>query len=310
MRPASRNQLWRYKTQIIRPFDPWRGRLCTCPPKFTLDPYTGCEHRCLYCYASSYIRRFYECRPKKDLLRKVERDLRRLPGDALISISNSSDPYTPMESKLMLTRGCLQLFRRRSRDLRILLITKSDLVARDADLLLGLRCAVTFTITTLDESLARRLEPGAPTPSRRIEAVRRLSEEGIPVGVRVDPIIPFLNDGEVEEILREARDAGAVHATFSTLKPRPDGWRRLENAFPDVCEKLRPLYFVEGERIGRSYYLPKPLRFKLVRRAAELAERLGLSYACCREGFPELNRAGSCDGSHLIPVKPIREWIG
>lgn len=290
------------KTYVIRPFDPWRGRLCTCPPKLSFDPYTGCEHGCLYCYASSYIKDFRRCRPKRNLLKLVRRDLAVLPRNALISMSNSSDPYPPMESRLKLTRSCLREFL--GRDLRILIITKSDLVVRDLDLISELRAAVTITITTLDEDLAKRLEPRAPTPSKRLDAVEKLSSEGIPVGVRVDPIIPFLNDEGVELLLREVRDAGALHVTSSTFKPRWDSWRRMEEAFPRICEKLKPLYFEEGERIGRSYYLPKPFRFKLMSRVAEESRKLGLTFACCREGFIELNSGGSCDGSHLI--SPIR----
>ncbi|MEM1654920.1 MAG: radical SAM protein [Nitrososphaerota archaeon] len=289
-------------TRVIKPFDPWRGRLCTCPRKFSFDPYTGCEHGCLYCYASFYIRRFHECRPKKNLLELVEGDVLRLPENALISMSNSSDPYPPMEYGLELTRRCLNEFRRRN--LRILVITKSDLVLRDLDILRALRCAVTLTITTLDDQLAGRLEPGAPPPSRRLHAVERLSSEGIRVGVRVDPIIPYINDEGIDDLLREVRDAGAIHVTSSTFKPRPDSWARIEAAFPDVAEKLRPLYFEEGERIARSRYLPKPMRFKLMKMIADGCRKLGLTFACCREGFIELNTGASCDGSHLIPSRP------
>ena len=287
------------RTYVIRPFDPWRSKLCTCPPKFSFDPYTGCEHGCLYCYASSYIKDFYRCRPKKDLLKKVRHDLRLLPENALISMSNSSDPYTLMEGKLGLTRNCLEEFL--GWNLRVLIITKSNLVVRDIDLLQRLRSAVTITITTIDDDLARKLEPRAPPPSKRLEAVSRLSQEKIPVGVRVDPIIPFLND-DFKALLKEIRDAGALHVTSSTFKPRWDSWKRIEKAFPEVAEKLRPLYFKEGERIGRSYYLPKPFRYKLMKSVAEECRRLGMTFATCREGFPELMTAKTCDGSHLIEL--------
>ncbi len=289
------------KTSVIRPFDPWRGRFCTCPPKFSFDPYTGCEHGCLYCYASSYIRRFYECRPKRDLLKLVKSDVKKLPENALISMSNSSDPYPPMELELQLTRQCLAEFQKKN--LRILIITKSDLVTRDLDLLRKLRCAVALTITTLDASLARRLEPNAPPPSRRLDAVEKLSSEGIKIGIRVDPIIPYLND-DVRELLKEVRNTGAAHVTSSTFKPRPDSWARIEMTFPEIAEKLRPFYFGEGERIARSHYLPKTLRFRLMEKVAEECRRLSLTFACCREGFTELNTGASCDGSHLTPARP------
>jgi len=239
-------------------------------------------------------------------LSKVRRDLSRLPEDALISMSNSSDPYTRMEAELQLTRRCLREFI--GRRVRLLIITKSDLVVRDIDLLLRLRSAVTITITTLDENLARRLEPGAPPPSRRLDAVSTLAESGVPVGVRIDPVIPFLTDEGIECLVKEVRGAGAAHVTASTLKPRIDGWRRMEQAFPEVCARLRPLYFEEGERVGRSLYLPRSIRLKLMRKIAEECARAGLTFATCREGFPELQTGGACDGSHLVENYSV--WRG
>ena len=231
------------------------------------------------------------------MVKKVKSDLKKLPRNALISMSNSSDPYTPMESKLKLTRMCLKQFI--GRDLRVLVITKSDLVVRDLDLLSKLRAAVTITITTLDGNLAKKLEPNAPPPSKRLDALSKLSTRGIPTGARVDPIIPFLND-EFKELLREIKSAGAKHVTASSFKPRWDSWNRMKRAFPDVCNKLEPLYFEEGDRIGRSYYLPRALRFKLMKSVADECGKLGLTFASCREGFPELNTSETCDGSHLI----------
>jgi len=285
---------------VIRPFDPWRGKLCTCPEKLSFDPYTGCEHGCIYCYASSYIRDFYRCRPKKDLLKKLKADLKKLPRNALISMSNSSDPYPPMEKELKLTRRCLEEFLRHR--VRLLVITKGIQVRRDIDLLKQLGAAVMMTITTLDEEIAEKLEPKAPPPSKRLDTLSALSEEGVPVGVRVDPIIPLINDGSLEHLLREARDAGALHIVSSTFKPRYDSWRRLERVFPEESSKLEKLYFEQGEVIGRSFYLPKPIRFRLMKRVADLCKKLGLSFALCREGFPELHTAKTCDGSHLIRV--------
>jgi len=188
---------------------------------------------------------------------------------------------------------------------RLLIVTKSDLILRDIDLIAQLRSAVTFTITTLDGGLARRLEPRAPPPSKRLDAIEKLSLQGIPVGVRIDPVIPFLNDEGVKELLREVKNAGALHVTSSTFKPRWDSWRRMRQAFPTVCRRLEPLYFKDGERMGRSYYLPKPLRFKLMSKIAEECKRIGLTFACCREGFLELNSGKSCDGSHLIPARAV-----
>ena len=96
---------------ILRPFDPWKSQLCTCPAKLSLNPYTGCPHGCLYCYASSYIPRFAECRPKVDLLKRLARESSKIRPGTLVALSNSSDPYPPQEKDLRLSRGCLQILK-------------------------------------------------------------------------------------------------------------------------------------------------------------------------------------------------------
>ena len=287
------------RTSVITPFDPWRSRLCTCPPKLSLDPYTGCQHGCIYCYASSYIRDFFRCRPKKGLLERVRRDLERVRPGALISMSNSSDPYPPMEARLRLTERCLRMFR--GRGLRILVVTKGTTVLRDVDLLRELGAAVTVSLTALDESLCRRLEPGAPPPSERLEALSKLSQEGVSTGLRLDPIIPFLTDDQIEAVVEEAVSAGVRHVVASTLKPRPDGWARLREAFPEEWGRMARLYR-EGMRVGPSMYLPARVRRELLERAMKVCLKAGVSFSTCREGLPDLNRAPTCDGSHMAGV--------
>ena len=93
---------------LLTVFDPWKSQLCTCPNKLTFNPYTGCDHGCLYCYASSYIPRFHDCRPKKNLLTRLKREATRLNGE-LVSISNSSDPYPRLEQEVGLIRKCLEI---------------------------------------------------------------------------------------------------------------------------------------------------------------------------------------------------------
>jgi DNA repair photolyase len=279
---------------LLTVFDPWKSRLCTCPDKLTFNPYTGCDHGCLYCYASSYIPRFYDCRPKKNLLSRLKREAARLDGE-LISISNSSDPYPRLEQKLGLTRKCLQILAE-SR-CRLQIVTKSDLVVRDIDILRKVPCVVSVTVLTADDGLSGKLEPGAPVSSRRLEAIETLVKAGIPTTVRIDPIIPFLND-DLAELVETVASLGVLHVTSSSYKVKPDNWRRFSAAFPEVAEKLKPLYFGEGERIGRSTYLPKKLRFGLMKKAKALAEERNLKFGCCREGF-NLNSA-VCDGSWAI----------
>ena len=229
----------------LRRFDPWRSPLCTCPPKYSLSPYTGCSHMCLYCYATAYIG-VKKSRPKRDLLVKLERDLRRADPSLPVSMSNSSDPYPPEEASEGLTRRVLKLLL--SRGFKVILVTKSDLVIRDLDLLVGSPVTVSVTVTTLDDSLAARMEPGAPPPSKRLSAIQRLSEEGVPVSVRIDPVVPGLNDDseDLRELVREVRDSGALHVVTSSYKARPDNLSRMCRAFPDRAELWRELYKKRG----------------------------------------------------------------
>jgi DNA repair photolyase len=279
---------------LLSVFDPWNSPLCTCPDKLTFNPYTGCDHSCLYCYASSYIPRFHDCRPKKNLLSRLKKEAAHLKGE-LVSISNSSDPYPRLEQKLGLTRKCLEILAE-SR-CRLQIVTKSDLVVRDIDILQKVPCVVSVTVLTVDDILSRKLEPVAPVSSRRLAAIETLVEASIPTTVRIDPVIPFVND-DLAELVESVADLGVLHVTSSSYKIKPDNWKRFSALFPEVAEKLTPLYFSEGERVGRSTYLPKKLRFNLMKNVKELAEEHNLKFGCCREGF-SLNSA-VCDGSWAI----------
>ena len=280
---------------LISKFDPWRSPLCTCPAKLTLNPYTGCDHACVYCYASSYIPRFFNCRPKKDLVSRLRRECRNLKGE-IISMSNSSDSYPNLESKTGLTRQCLEIMS--TCNCRIQIITKSSLVTRDIDVLRKIASMVSMTITTDDDAVAKLLEPNATSPSERLKAVETLIEKGIPTSVRIDPIIPFLND-DSENLIKTLSSLGVKHVTGSTYKTRPDNWRRFSQALPETTEKLRPLYFSEGEKIGGSVLLPRDLRLKLMRSMSTLAAKYGMKFGTCREDLAFLNTA-ACDGSWLI----------
>ena len=287
--------------RVIREFDPWGSPLCTCPHKFTLNPYTGCAHGCLYCYARSYIRDFDRPRPKKGLIKNVVHDLGRLPKGALVSMSESSDPYTPPEASLGLTRRVFKLTLKAG--FKLLVVTKSDLVLRDLDVVKGGRVAVAITITTARDDLARVIEPSAPPPSRRLLAVREVSRAGVPVTVRIDPIIPGVNDDEWElrDLVGRVADAGALQVTSSTFKARWDSLKRLSTALPDLSSFFRNLYVGAGTRVGGYYYLPRQLRFRYMAFMKGLVEGYGMAFATCREGFPQLHTPGTeCDGSGYI----------
>lgn len=279
---------------LITPFDPWKDGFCTCPEKYSLNPYTGCSHRCVYCYITSYIPKGFDCRPKKDLLKRVRSELKGLKRP-LISMSNSSDPYPPMEKKMGITRGVLRLLQDRGFPAQI--VTKSDIVVRDADILKEMPSSVMVTITTLTPQ-SRRLEPFAPPPAKRLEAVRSLVEEGIPMGVRIDPVIPVLSS-DLEELIEAVAAAGASHVTSSTLKFKPDSWKRFKEAFPTAAEEIYPLYFEEGERHAGARYLSAGLRCEMLGSVKSLVEKKGMTFAVCRESL-DLNSGKTCDGTHLI----------
>jgi len=278
----------------LRPFNPWKSELCTCPFKYTLNVYTGCDHACLYCYITGYIPRAFHVRTKEGLLPKLERELRRFDRRHLVALSYSSDPYPTVERELGITRKVLKLFRRY--DVRCLLLTKSNIFERDIDVLRELRCAVGITVTTVDERKARLLEPNAPSPKDRIEALKKAKEAGIPVYARIDPIIPLYTWEDFDETLDALSFVN--HITVSTLKLRPDSRKRMSAKFPELMEKLWPLY-QEGGRMEGYYYLPRELRLKILREAERRVLKKGITFGSCREGY---HSHPSCDGSHLVPL--------
>jgi DNA repair photolyase len=280
---------------LISRFDPWRSSLCTCPPKLTFNPYTGCDHTCVYCYASSYIPQFAKCRPKIGLLPRLQREAEKLKGE-IVSISNSSDPYPRLEATAGLTRRCLEILS--ESNCRIQIITKSNMVIRDDNLLSKVPSTVALTITTLDEEMARLLEPHAPPPTARLKAAEDLIARGIPVSVRIDPVIPFVND-KPEKLVAALASVGVRHVTSSTYKIKPDNWRRFSAALPAVAEKMKPLYFKQGEKTGGNTLLPRDLRLKLMKNIRDLSIANGMQFGVCREGLAELNTT-ACDGSWLL----------
>ncbi|AIF69890.1 radical SAM protein [Palaeococcus pacificus DY20341] len=278
----------------IRPFDPWKSKFCTCPFKYTLNVYTGCDYACVYCYITSYIPRAFQVRTKEGLLPRLEKELRKLDKRFIIALSYSSDAYPTVDKELKITRRVLELFKRY--DVRCILLTKSNLFERDLHILKELKCAVGITVTTIDEDKARVLEPNAPSPKERIEVLKKAKKEGIPVYARIDPIIPYLTWEDFEETLDAL--SFVSHITVSTLKLRPDSWRRMKVKFPKVMEKLGPLY-KEGGRIEGYYYLPKRLRLKILEEARRKTEEKGITFGSCREGYYSFP---SCDASHLVPI--------
>lgn len=283
----------------------------------SLNPYTGCSFKCLYCYATAYIG-LRDSSPKKQFIARLARDLRRYDKRIPINIGTSSDPYPPEEAYYGLTRAALKLLVAENR--KVLVTTKGTLYAkRDLDLMVKGRVAITPTITTLDPSISLYVEPGAPTPVSRLNALRTATRAGVPAGVRVDPIIPYLNDDPymIEDLIGSIAEAGAVFVVTSTYKARPDSLKRLVSAFGGLGERIRKLYSEQGVKVNGYIYLRKSLREKLLGPVIDAARRAGMEYAVCREGLTGKLwfNAGSCDGTHLIPGpgdrrdEGLRRWL-
>lgn len=280
--------------RAIKPFDPWQGKWCSCPPKYTLNPYTGCGHRCLYCYTTSFIPRAFEVREKPGLLKKVGRDLEEIDSSRYLSLSNSSDPYPPEEKKIELTREILELCRKKG--VPVLVLTKSTLVTRDIDILKTMRAAVSITITTFNPYIASLLEERAPSPQERIQALIKLHQAGIPTILRIDPLIPGINDDPEE--WREMLFLLSPYlnqVVVSTFKPRPDSWKRITAVFPHL-EKTKDWY---TQKRGNSLYLEDSQRIKLLEKARTTVHSFSLPFSSCREGIVVWNDV-PCDGSGLV----------
>ena len=196
----------------------------------SINPYRGCEHGCIYCYARpshAYLglspgldfetRIFYK--PQAAALLKAELS-RKGYSCRPIALGSNTDPYQPAEKRLGITRAILEVLR----DFRhpVTIVTKGALIQRDLDILAEMArdnlAIVTVSVTTLDRDLARRMEPRAATPERRIETIAALAAAGVPTGVLAAPMIPALNDREMEEILARAHTAGARVAGYTLLR--------------------------------------------------------------------------------------------
>jgi DNA repair photolyase len=265
----------------------------------SINPYRGCEHGCVYCFARP-SHAFLGLSPgldfesrlfaKPDAARLLKQELAK-PGYRCkpIALGTNTDPYQPVEREWQVTRQVLEVLTGCGHPFSI--VTKSTLVTRDIDILApaaerGL-VKVSLSVTTLDGRLARRMEPRAATPRRRLDAVAELAAAGIPTAVMAAPLIPALNDPELEDILEAAAEAGAVEAGYIVLRlplEIKDLFREwlAENA-PHRAERIMRL--VRGMRGGRDYDPAFGTRLtgsghyaELIRRRFDLAcKRFGLN---------------------------------
>ncbi len=267
----------------------------------SINPYRGCEHGCIYCFARpthAYLglspgldfesRLLY----KPDAAELLRREL-AAPGYrcAVVALGANTDPYQPVERKLALTRSILAVLHEHRHPATV--VTKSALVERDVDILAPMAeqglVAVAVSVTTLDRGLARRMEPRATAPERRLRTIRRLSEGGIPVQALVAPVIPVLTDPELETILERVREAGAVEASYVLLRLPLE----IKELFREWLEAQYPLKAkhvlrrIRDTRGGKLYDSSFGLR---KRGTGEYAELIARRFALARKrlGFPGL----------------------
>ena len=283
----------------------------------SINPYRGCEHGCIYCYARPShawlglspgldfeSRLFY----KPDAAQQLERELARQGyAPATLVLGSNTDAYQPVERRLRLTRQLLEVLAACRHP--VVITTKSALVLRDLDLLAPMAeqhlAAVQVSITTLDPDLGRRLEPRAASPKRRLEVIRNLAEAGVPVGVLVSPLIPGLTDSDLEPVLVAATDAGARRAGGLLIrlpleiKDLFQDW--LTAHYPDRANKV--LSLIRQCRDGRLNDAQFGTRFTGTGPVAELLQRR-FELAATRLGLRHADSGCRLDTRHFRPPTP------
>jgi DNA repair photolyase len=269
----------------------------------SINPYRGCEHGCIYCYARpshAYLNLSpgidFETRlfAKVNAAQMLREELAR-PGYvcSTITIGANTDPYQPVEREWKITRAILEVVAQCNQPIGI--ITKNALVERDLDILAPMAekglASVFVSVTTLDHDLARRMEPRAAAPARRIEAIRRLTQAGVPVGVMVAPIVPFLTDTATEQILEAARDAGALSAGYVLMRLPYE----VKDLFKDWLTHHYPLkaeHVMSRVRQMRGGRENDPRFGSRMRGSGEFADLLKVRFerACKRLGLNEHRR--------------------
>jgi DNA repair photolyase len=264
------------------------------PFEWTINPYRGCEFGCRYCYAR-YTHEFMEMHDSMEFEQKIyvkqhaasllRHELRRVKPDESIALGTATDPYQPAERRYEVTRGILEEFSRH-RGFELGIVTKSNLVVRDVDVLAEVaksnRLFVHITVTTLDVNLARILEPRAPRPDLRMDAVRSLAQAGVRVGVSCCPVIPGITDSpkDLEAVIQAAADAGADYVFANPLFLKPCSAAVfipfLEQKFPHLVADYR-------RRYQERAFVPSAYRKRLADLMAHLREKYKLTRAHRRD---------------------------
>jgi DNA repair photolyase len=257
------------------------------PFSWTINPYRGCEFACVYCYAR-YTHEFMELHDplaferliyvKQNVAGQLRRDMKKVKKEEMIAIGTATDPYQPAEKRYEVTRSILEeLALHEGYDIGI--VTKSNLVVRDADVLRRIgernKIYVNLTVTTLDYRLAHILEPRAPRPDLRLAAVRDLNNAGVPAGVICAPVVPGITDGvkELDALVEATKEHGGQYIYANPLFLKPCSAKVfmpfLEKEFPHLVEKYR-------QRYGEKAFVSEAYRKRISELMKKLREKHGL----------------------------------
>jgi DNA repair photolyase len=257
------------------------------PFRWTINPYRGCEFACKYCYAR-YTHEFMEMRDGLEFARKIyvkqnagwllRRDLKKVKRGQSIAIGTATDPYQPAERRFGMTRAMLEELARHS-GIDISIISKSNLILRDLELFkeisLHNELSINLTVTTADVELARLLEPRAPRPDLRLEAVRKLNDAGLRAGVAIAPVLPAITDSpkQLDAVVKAAAAAKAqwIFANPLFLKPCSEKvfMPFLEEQFPALAESYK-------QRYAKSAFLPAAYKKQVSTLVGKLKAKYGI----------------------------------
>lgn len=277
-------------------FNAPRAGFCTCLPKYNLNTYLGrCAHQCVYCYAVKFPSFVGPTQPRSKLLEQIESMVRNTKLRLPVMMSDCTDPYQPLEKEYKITRRCAEVLAKHG--FPLLIVTKSDMVVRDIDIFKQTPTVVAVTITTPREDVASLIEPCAPPPERRLSALQKIVDNGLVAVARIDPILPTINDDEkdFEKLVSDLASIGVKQVTVATMKPVRGFFSALNETRPHLHERLAKIY-ADGSWVVGYRYLPRERRMKILEKFRPIVLKYGLSFASCREGFPQLNTA-FCDGT-------------
>ncbi|MCW4010225.1 MAG: radical SAM protein [Candidatus Bathyarchaeota archaeon] len=291
--------------------------------KHCFDPYTNCEFNCVYCNTSAVRHTASEelsvpvC-VKVNAPQVLAEELSRLKKKGVVSIGLAMDAYQPVEKKYRLTRRVLEVFKEHSCPFAV--GTKSDLILRDIDVIAEASkkapCIVSLSITTLDESLAKQLEPNAASPKRRLETLRRFSEAGVNTGVWISPILPYITDTEenIGEIVEAAVKNGAKFVLGGALDMRsPAGIQKfLKAQYPHLAPKYEQLYRQPDG--SYSYYPDEAYLYVLYRRFISQCRRFHVErymphFHTRQQAFLFYIRNFAFKGTSISELTPVLNYL-